>query len=40
MDAGRYVIRGGTEGRERLRLLAEVMALSTRALGVGESRLS
>jgi len=27
-----YVIRGGVEGRERLRLLSEVMAPSTRAL--------
>jgi hypothetical protein len=26
-----YVIRGGVEGRERLRLLAEVLAPSTRA---------
>src|SRR5262245_32221231 len=30
--AGKYVIRGGVEGRERLRLLSEVMASSTRAL--------
>ena len=36
MEAGTYVIRGGTEGRERLRLLAEVMAPSTRAL-LGEA---
>src|SRR5262245_60303771 len=27
-----YVIRGGVEGRERLRLLSEVMGSSTRAL--------
>lgn len=32
MDGGRYVIRGGVEGRERLRLLADVMGPSTRAL--------
>src|SRR3954471_25046910 len=32
MDAGKYVIRGGAEGRERLRLLAQVMAPSSRAL--------
>jgi SAM-dependent methyltransferase len=32
MGAGRYVIRGGVEGRERLRLLSEVMGPSTRAL--------
>src|SRR5262249_2141998 len=28
----RYVIRGGVEGRERLRLLSEVMGPSTRSL--------
>lgn len=32
MGTGRYVIRGGVEGRERLRLLSEVMGRSTRAL--------
>ena len=32
MGAERYVIRGGVQGRERLRLLSEVMAPSTRAL--------
>jgi SAM-dependent methyltransferase len=32
MGTERYVIRGGTEGRERLRLLSEVMGPSTRAL--------
>jgi SAM-dependent methyltransferase len=32
MGLGSYVIRGGVEGRERLRLLAEVMGPSTRAL--------
>ncbi len=32
MGIERYVIRGGIEGRERLRLLSEVMAPSTRAL--------
>ena len=32
MDSVRYVIRGGVEGRERLRLLSEVMGPSTRAL--------
>ena len=32
MGAGKYVIRGGVEGRERLRLLSEVMSPSTRAL--------
>src|SRR5215470_15209558 len=32
MAAGRYVIRGGVEGRERLRLLSEVAGPSTRAL--------
>lgn len=32
MGAERYVIRGGVEGRERLRLLSEVMGPSTRAL--------
>jgi SAM-dependent methyltransferase len=32
MGTERYVIRGGVEGRERLRLLAEVMGPSTRAL--------
>jgi SAM-dependent methyltransferase len=32
MTAGKYVIRGGTEGRERLRLLSEVMGPSTLAL--------
>jgi SAM-dependent methyltransferase len=32
MEAGRYVIRGGVGGRERLRLLSEVMGPSTRAL--------
>jgi SAM-dependent methyltransferase len=37
MGNGRYVIKGGVEGRERLRLLSEVMGPSTRALlaGVG-----
>lgn len=32
MGTERYVIRGGVEGRERLRLLSEVMGPSTRAL--------
>lgn len=32
MGMERYVIRGGVEGRERLRLLSEVFAPSTRAL--------
>ena len=32
MTTERYVIRGGVEGRERLRLLSEVMGPSTRAL--------
>lgn len=32
MQTGRYVIRGGVEGRERLRLLSEVMGPSTRGL--------
>src|SRR5262245_10929127 len=32
MGPERYVIRGGAEGRERLRLLSEVMGPSTRAL--------
>ncbi len=32
MQNRRYVIRGGIEGRERLRLLSEVMGPSTRAL--------
>jgi SAM-dependent methyltransferase len=32
MGADKYVIRGGTEGRERLRLLSEVMGPSTHAL--------
>ena len=32
MGTGRYVIRGGVEGRERLRLLSEVMGPFTRAL--------
>jgi SAM-dependent methyltransferase len=32
MGAGKYVIRGGVEGRDRLRLLSEVMGPSTRAL--------
>ena len=32
MGVSSYVIRGGTEGRERLRLLSEVMAAATRAL--------
>jgi precorrin-6B methylase 2 len=32
MGTGKYVIRGGTAGRERLRLLAEVMGPTTRAL--------
>lgn len=32
MGTGKYVIRGGVEGRERLRLLSEVMGPSTRAL--------
>jgi tRNA A58 N-methylase Trm61 len=32
MGTERYVIRGGVEGRERLRLLSEVMGLSTRDL--------
>jgi SAM-dependent methyltransferase len=32
MAAGRYVIRGGVAGRERLRLLSEVMGPSTLAL--------
>src|SRR5262245_36893321 len=32
MGAGNYVIRGGVVGRDRLRLLSEVMAPSTRAL--------
>lgn len=39
MSTGRYVIRGGAPGRERLRLLSEVMGPSTRLLlgatGVG-----
>ena len=30
--SGRYVIRGGVEGRERLRLLSEALAPTTRAL--------
>jgi ubiquinone/menaquinone biosynthesis C-methylase UbiE len=32
MQTGRYVIRGGVEGRERLRILSEVMWPSTRDL--------
>jgi len=32
MGTGAYVIRGGVEGRERLRLLSAVMGPSTRAL--------
>lgn len=32
MSTERYVIRGGVEGRERLRLLSEVMGPSTRGL--------
>ena len=32
MSPERYVIRGGVEGRERLRLLSDVMGPSTRAL--------
>ncbi len=32
MGTNKYVIRGGEEGRERLRLLSEVMGPSTRAL--------
>ena len=32
MGTGAYVIRGGVEGRERLRLLSAVMCPSTRAL--------
>src|SRR5262249_3452098 len=32
MTTKRYIIRGGVEGRERLRLLSEVMGPSTRAL--------
>jgi ubiquinone/menaquinone biosynthesis C-methylase UbiE len=32
MGTERYVIQGGVEGRERLRLLSEVMGLSTRDL--------
>src|SRR5262245_46109692 len=32
MGTDRYVIRGGAEGRERLRLLSEVVGASTRAL--------
>jgi SAM-dependent methyltransferase len=32
MGSKRYVIRGGVEGRERLRLLSEVMGPSSRAL--------
>jgi len=32
MEDDRYVVRGGVEGRERLRLLSEVMTPSTRAL--------
>ena len=32
MDDGTYVIRGGAKGRERLRILAEVMGPPTRAL--------
>src|SRR5258708_12069652 len=32
MDNDHYVIRGGVAGRERLRLLQEVMGASTRAL--------
>lgn len=32
MGTSRYAIRGGVEGRERLRLLSEVMGSSTRAL--------
>src|SRR5262245_32410988 len=32
MGTQKYVIRGGVEGRERLRLLSEVMGPSTRAL--------
>ena len=32
MAAGNYVIRGGVEGRERLRLLAEALAPATRSL--------
>jgi len=37
MGTEQYVIRGGVEGRERLRLLSEVMGASSRALlaGVG-----
>jgi hypothetical protein len=31
MRTERYVIRGGVEGRDRLRLLSEVMGPSTRA---------
>src|SRR5262245_31410556 len=32
MPHGQYVIRGGVEGRERLRILARVMQPTTRAL--------
>ena len=32
MASVRYVIKGGVEGRERLRLLSEIMGPSTRAL--------
>ncbi len=32
METDRYVIRGGVEGRERLRLLSKVMGPATRAL--------
>ena len=32
MGTERYVVRGGTEGRERLRLLAQLFGTSTRAL--------
>lgn len=32
MDTNKYIIRGGVDGRERLRLLSEVMGPSTRAL--------
>jgi len=32
MESDRYVIRGGVEGRERLRLLPEIMRPATRAL--------
>lgn len=32
MDTNRYVIKGGAQGRERLRILADVMGPQTRAL--------